>query len=66
MSKINPQPYGHRIRRERFDEYVISWITDLRSGRLRYPKGKSRDTTRKGAMRFAKKWGVRFEFPEEG
>jgi hypothetical protein len=52
--------YGHRIVREREDEYVISWRYDakLSGSRLRFVRHRSRDTNRKGAERFAKKWGV--------
>lgn len=52
--------YNHRIKRERDDEYVISWMVDryYKGSRLRHPLGRSRDTNRKGAERFAKKWGI--------
>ena len=57
--------YGHRIKREREDEYVISWFFDryYKGSRLRHPQGRSRDTNRKGALRFAKKW--KLQMPEE-
>lgn len=57
--------YGHRIKFERKDEYVISWTTDryYSGSRLRHPLGHSRDTNRKGALRFAKKWNLKM--PEE-
>jgi len=58
--------YAHRIRREREDEYVISWTVDryYKGSRLRHPLGRSRDTDRKGALRFAKKWNIAMP-PEE-
>ena len=57
--------YGHRILRERADEYVISWRYDryYAGSRLRHPTGRSRDTNRKGAKRFAKRWNI--EMPKE-
>ena len=52
--------FAHRIRREREDEYVISWRTEVKLGRLRSMSTHSRDTNTAGAMRFAKKWGCEF------
>ncbi len=61
MSRHNNRgSYGHRIVREREDEYVISWRYDryYAGSRLRHPTTRSRDTNTKGALRFAKKWGI--------
>lgn len=53
--------YGHRIKFERTDEYRITWFYDryFSGSRLRHPTGRSRDTNRKGAERFAKKWNIK-------
>lgn len=55
--------HGHRIRKERDDEYVVSWRVDRKIGRLRAETWQRRDTDRAGALRFAKKWGCRM--PDE-
>jgi hypothetical protein len=56
-----PSSYGHRVCYDRHgDYYVISWAFDRSypGDRLRYPQSRRRTTDRKGAERFAKKWGV--------
>lgn len=62
MSRVtrSPNSYDHRIKREREDEFVISWMVDFKyaGSRLRYPRRVVRDTNKKGAERFAKKWGI--------
>lgn len=66
MSRHNSSiSHNHRIRREREDEYVISWVVDryYQGSRLRHPQARSRDTNRKGAERFAKKW--KLKMPED-
>lgn len=66
MSRHNSRgSYGHRIKRERDDEYVISWTIDryYAGSRLRHPLGRSRDTNKKGAIRFAKKCNI--QMPED-
>lgn len=64
MARAPSGSYNHKIKYERPDEYVISWVVDFKYGgsRLRYPQGRRRDTNEKGARRFAKKWGI--EMPE--
>lgn len=66
MPQLSGNSYGHRIVRERHDEYVISWRVDTKGGRLRFSHVQRRDTNRKGALRFAKRWKLAFAFPEEG
>lgn len=56
----------HKIKYEREDEYVISWTTYIKHGRLLWPVGRSRDTDRRGAERFAKKWNVAMPTIPEG
>jgi hypothetical protein len=58
MPLIRGGGYGHKIIYERPDEYVLVWYYDTKSGRLRHPRKRTRDTNRKGAERFAKKWRV--------
>jgi len=60
MGLVRSGSYGHRIRKEREDEYVVSWRYDMKySGvRGRFPQTRSRDTNRKGAERFSKKWSI--------
>jgi hypothetical protein len=53
--------YGHTIKATSHrDEFVIAWTVDryYAGSRLRHPDRKQRDTDRKGAEKFAKKWGV--------
>ena len=63
MALVSSNSYGHKIVYERPDEYVLIWYFDTKSGRLRHPHKRVRDTNRRGAERFAKKWGV--ALPEE-
>ncbi len=51
---------GHGIRRYGYDEYTIRWQVDFyyASSRQRHPRGFQRWTDRKGAERFAKRWGI--------
>ncbi len=57
--------YNHRVRREREDEYVVSWIVYRKIGRLLARTRYSRDTNEAGARKFAKKWGVTINLPPE-
>ena len=52
--------YGHRIHYVGFGCYRLSWMHDRHyaNSRLRWPRRMTRDTDRKGAERFAKKWNV--------
>jgi len=52
--------YHHRIAYERPDEYVISWRTYSKTSgsRLLFSNSHWRDTNRRGAERFAKKWHI--------
>jgi hypothetical protein len=53
--------YGHRIRALP-THYEISWTVEWRDRKgVRYPRRVSRVTTRAGAERFAKRWGVTYE-----
>lgn len=61
MTRHRPSgSYGHRIVKERDDEYVISWHYDryYTGTRGRFPQRRSRDTDLAGARRFAKRWGL--------
>jgi len=57
--RINSGGYDHHIRKIDRDFYEISWRYDNSYGRIRYPRTMRRDTDRKGAERFAKKWGLK-------
>lgn len=50
----------HRIVRERADEFVVSWRVEMKysGSRILHHRHFSRDTNRKGAERFAKKWNI--------
>lgn len=63
MALVRAGGYGHRIVYVRPDEYVISWRYDTKIGRIRFQRGQQRDTDRRGAERFAKKWGI--NMPED-
>ncbi len=63
MALVRAGGYGHRIFRMGVDDYRIVWYYDVKAGRLRSSRKTSRDTNRRGAERFAKKWGV--TMPEE-
>jgi hypothetical protein len=56
--------YGQRVKRWG-QYYEISWVVDYyyRGSRLRYPRGFSRETDKKGAERFCKKWHI--DMPKE-
>jgi len=60
MALVRSGSYGHKIVYERPDEYVLIWTTDSKymGSRLRFSRGWRRDTNRRGAERFAKKWSV--------
>jgi hypothetical protein len=58
MALLRGGGYGHHVRRITADTYAISWHYDTKYGRLRYPRTINRITDRKGAERFAKRWGV--------
>jgi hypothetical protein len=55
----------HAIQRFGSDDFRLSWVVDFHysGSRLRFPRRFTRDTDRAGALRFAKRWGVRM--PEE-
>lgn len=65
MSKINRTGYGHRITFVHAGFYRLHWTHDVKypTSRLRFPRTITRDTTKAGAERFAKKWGCRM--PDE-
>lgn len=58
--------YGHRIHRVAADHYRLTWTVDryVKGSRLRFPTGHSRDTGLVGARRFAKKWHLDFQEPQ--
>jgi hypothetical protein len=62
MSRYSrPSSYGHRVRYvPEWDYYRLSWTSDryYEGSQLRHPYVRTRDTDRKGAERFAKKWKV--------
>lgn len=60
--------YDHRVRREFFGEYEISWSIDVYypDSRQRFPRRIRRHTDEAGARRFCKKWGLAFPEPKEG
>lgn len=62
MSNHSTNSYGHRIRKLGC-YYRLSWTKDTYypNSRLRFPKIYVRDTDLKGAIRFAKKWGIDFD-----
>jgi hypothetical protein len=55
----------HHIRRIMFDVYVLSWQYEVKysGSRLLFHRTMTRETDKKGAERFAKKWGC--PMPEE-
>ncbi len=57
--------HGHRIQYIGMGYYRLAWSYDkhYRNSRLRYPRRLTRDTDRKGAERFAKKWGCTLPEP---
>lgn len=60
--------YNHSIRYAGYGCYDISWVVDFKynGSRLRYPRCMKRNTDLNGAKRFAKKWGIDYEFEQEG
>ena len=56
---------GHKIRRDGYDSYTLSWSTRHKvfGSRLLFWRTFQRETDKKGAERFAKKWNV--EMPPE-
>lgn len=68
LSGTSSSSYRHAITRDGFDEYTISWRYDYKPKGCRYriPRARARDTDRKGAMRFARRWKIDFHFPEKG
>lgn len=68
MGRYSPNnSYGHRIIRIEAGCYRLSWVNDryYAGSRQRFPTTTHRDTDLEGAQRFAKKWGVAFEFTEK-
>lgn len=47
---------GHRVRYDGHGVYVLSWRTHSKSGRLLRLIVHTRDTNRKGAERFHRRW----------
>ena len=64
MSRYNNNGgYGHFCKHYKtFDYYRIGWVFDryYSGSRLRYPQTIARDTDKKGALRFCKKWEIPF------
>lgn len=68
MSRHRPSgSKGHYIRRYGPDDFRLCWSVDryYRDSRLRHPTACHRDTDRKGAERFARRWGCGMP-PEPG
>lgn len=66
MGRIsNSGSYNHRIFYIAPDDYEICWTVDFKysGSRLRFPQGRRRSTTKKGAERFAKKWNIEMPQP---
>lgn len=60
MPLVRAGGHSHRIIRYGTDDYRLVWFYDVKykGSRLRFERKVQRDTDRKGAERFAKKWGV--------
>lgn len=54
--------YNHRVTRDGFDLYTLSWRFDryFSGSRLRHPTSRQRDTGAAGAMRFCNKHGLAY------
>ena len=65
MSRHNPSSRGHHVKfvPDWGVYYFLSWTFDhyYPGSRLRYPSIRTRQTDRKGAERFAKKWKIEIE-----
>jgi hypothetical protein len=61
----NPSSRGHRVKfvPDWGGYYFLSWTVDryYPGSRLRHPSSHTRETDRKGAERFAKKWKIEIE-----
>lgn len=64
MALLKAGGYGHRIQYLGADFYRLTWIYDVKHGRIRFPRVMTRDTDLAGALRFAKKWDVRMPTEE--
>lgn len=62
--RLRAGSYGHRLRYLGDGCWRMSWKVDTKHGRIRYPRVATRDTDRKGAERFARRWGL--DMPEPG
>lgn len=60
MTRRNSGSYRHHIRRVAPGCYEISWAVDYHypDSRLRFPRTMSRETDKRGAERFCKRWGL--------
>ena len=56
--------YGHSIERHGLHDFTLYWTVDnkIQGSRLRFPSARSRDSDRAGAVRFAKRWNVHYDF----
>jgi len=62
MGRYSPETsYSHRIQKQGKGDYQISWAYDryYQGSRQRHPQRRVMWTDRKGAERFAKKWGLK-------
>lgn len=59
MALVRAGGKRHRIRKVREDEYALSWQYEVKynGSRILHHRLVERDTDRKGAEKFAKKWG---------
>ena len=57
MPLVHSGSRRHHIQPMGPDWYRLSWTVDYKHRRILYPRRYSRDTDRKGAERFAKRWG---------
>lgn len=61
MGRHNTQrSYGHRII-DRGSYFILMWTVDryIKGSRLRFPADYSREADEAGAVRFAKRWGLK-------
>ena len=69
MSRYNSSGYGHFCKCDKWSGmtfFTIGWYWDryYSNSRQRFPQKMIRDTDKKGAIRFCKKWNIR-KLPEE-
>lgn len=67
MAQVPSGSREHRIVQDphRPDEFTLYWTVYNKHGRILYPRSYSRETDRKGAERFAKKWGIKMPSTEK-